>query len=99
MVFLIRPLRPRNLISLPKSILKSFSLKFGFFSDLQKLDPFFNYSIFDLTFQSWMEKNDFSDYYYSKGIFTEINYILDKNFMIEASFTKHNDTSAGIVRH
>lgn len=73
-----------------------FSLKLGVFNDLQKLDPFINYGTFDLTYQSWMEKNDFSDYYYSKGISAELNYSLDKNFLIGIGFTKRTDTNANV---
>lgn len=76
--------------------LNPFSLKLEFFNDLQKLDPYFNYGTFDLTYQSWVEKNDFSDYYYSKGISAKINYSLDKNFLIGAEFTKRKDTNAKV---
>ncbi|MHB8906453.1 MAG: DUF5686 and carboxypeptidase-like regulatory domain-containing protein [Melioribacteraceae bacterium] len=73
-----------------------FSLKLDFYNDLQKLDPFFNYSTFDLTYQSWMEKNDFSDYYYSRGISAQLNYSIDKNFLISAGFSSRKDKSAKV---
>ena len=76
--------------------LNPFSIKLEFFNDLQKLDPFFNYSTFDLTYQSLMEKNDFSDYYYSEGISAKLNYSLDKNFLISAGLTRRKDTNAKV---
>lgn len=73
---------------------KQFTMGLKLFNHLRKQNKFFDYDDFDLTFQSWFEKNDFADYYYSKGIYGEISYQLHNNIITTFGIEKRKDTNA-----
>jgi hypothetical protein len=73
---------------------KDFLFNLGFFNDLNKLDRFYNYGDFDLTYQSWIEKNDYADYYYSKGWEGGIDFQLFDDFKIGIEYIHRKDNNA-----
>jgi hypothetical protein len=81
-----------------------FSLKYQFNSvfipfleifDRQVLvDKFYNYHPFDITYQSLFYKNDYADYYYSKGTTIGIENNIDDFFKTTLTFTQENQNDA-----
>ncbi len=69
-------------------------IRLALFENLRKQNKFYDYEDFDITIQSWFEKNDFADYYYSKGINGEIVFQLHDNISTSFGFEKRKDTDA-----
>ena len=59
------------------------------------LDKFYNYPLFDITYQSLFYKNDYADYFYLKGISIGIENNIDDFLKITLTYTqaKQNNTS------
>jgi hypothetical protein len=64
------------------------------YDDINYINQFYDYSPIDITYQSWFGKNDYADYYYSKGIAAGIDFKLDENFTVGTLFTKCLDSDA-----
>ena len=66
------------------------------FNRLSKLNRFYEYSDFDITFQSWFDKNDYADYYYSKGVAAGLGFQVHENILLGLNFQKRKDKNAFI---
>jgi hypothetical protein len=60
------------------------------------VDKFYNYHLFDITYQSLFYKNDYNDYYYSKGITIGMENYLDDYFKTTLSFTQETQNNASV---
>jgi hypothetical protein len=73
---------------------KKINLHLDLFNHLKKQNKFFNYGDFDITFQSWFAKNDYADYYYSKGLTAGLGLQMHENILLNLEFEKRKDENA-----
>ena len=76
-----------KLILLDKTVYTFFEI----FNKLKIVDNYNNYSIFDLTYQSLFLHNDYSDYYYHKGI--NIGFIFHPSTSITSQISYNSETN------
>lgn len=67
---------------------------FEIFNKLKSVDNYYNYSIFDLTYQSLFLHNDYSDYYYHKGINIGFIFHPSASFTSQISYTNETNKKA-----
>lgn len=72
----------------------SIAPRLAVFNETRKQNRFYDYEVFDITYQSWFAKNDYADYYYSKGILGGVDFQLHQNLLINLQFEKRKDFSA-----
>lgn len=71
-----------------------FTLLGGYKKSITFLDPHYDYHRLDISFQGLILRNDYADYYYSKGWYIGGTLQLSQNFKASGTYTKHEDSNA-----
>lgn len=64
------------------------------FDRLAIVDKFYEYYVFDITYQSIFYKNDYADYFYTKGFHTGVTFSFNDNLNSSVSVSSERHTTA-----